>query len=199
MGERKGLGMTSASAFRYCPVCAAALVLHPDTDAGKVRLMCPDGHWTHWDNPVPVVAALVEIDGRFLLARNASWPEDWYGLIAGYLERDESPEEGIARELREETNLDAQRVELIGVYEFLRKNELLIVYYVRAQGEIRLSHELVDYRLLPAEALRPWPAGTGHGVADWLRRQGLPVQYVSYPGSTECIPTPPLSREKWLP
>jgi ribosomal protein S27AE len=64
------------SDFKFCPVCAASLVLRADEgEAGKVRLACPDGHWTHWDNPLPVLAALVEIDGKMLTARNAAWAE----------------------------------------------------------------------------------------------------------------------------
>ena len=51
--------------FRYCPVCATELVMRADSAAGadgdKARLACPDGHWMHWDNPVPVLAALVEL------------------------------------------------------------------------------------------------------------------------------------------
>lgn len=180
----------SDSVFRFCPVCAAPLVLRPDDDAGQLRQMCPDGHWTHWDNPLPVLAALVEVDGKFLMARNAGWPETWFGLIAGFMERGETPEQGIARELKEETNLDAELVELIGVYEFIRKNELIIVYYVRATGQLQLSAELVEHRWHDVTELRPWPAGTGHGVADWLRRRGLPVQYVAHPGSPESIPEP---------
>ena len=47
-------------------MCATPLVLRTDSEAGadgdKPRLACPDGHWTHWDNPLPVLAALVEQD-----------------------------------------------------------------------------------------------------------------------------------------
>jgi len=43
-------------------------------DSGeKERLRCPACGWTHWNNPTPVLAAIVEVDGRVLLARNALW------------------------------------------------------------------------------------------------------------------------------
>ncbi|MDB5824717.1 MAG: hypothetical protein JWR21_3421 [Herminiimonas sp.] len=167
--------------LRFCPVCAVPLVSRPDTDAGKLRLSCPDGHWTHWDNPLPVLAALVEVDGRILLARNAAWPEKTFALITGFMERDETPEQGIARELKEETNLDAVEIKLIGVYEFMRKNELIIAYHVKAQGEVRLSEELVEYRLVNPEKLRPWRAGTGYAMADWMRARGLEVEFLDWP------------------
>jgi NADH pyrophosphatase NudC (nudix superfamily) len=170
--------------YQYCPMCAALLVERADAgEGGKVRLACPDGHWTHWDNPLPVVAALVEVEGRILLARNAAWPHKAFGLITGFLERGETPEQGAARELKEETNLDADETTLIGVYEFIRKNELLLAYHVKASGEIRLSEELVDYRLVAPEKLRPWRTGTGSAMADWMRARGLPVEFIDWPSS----------------
>lgn len=168
---------------RYCPVCAAPLVERADAagGGGKIRLACPEGHWTHWDNPLPVVAALAEVDGRILLARNTAWPEKMFGLVTGFLERDETPEQGVARELKEETGLDADRIVLIGVYEFIRNNELIIAYHVRASGTISLCAELAEYRLIAPEKLRPWHAGTGYAVADWLRTRGLHATFIESP------------------
>lgn len=168
----------------FCPVCAATLIERADAgEGGKIRLACPEDHWTHWDNPLPVLAALVEVDGRILLARNAEWPEKTFALITGFMERGETPEQGVARELKEETNLDAIDIKLIGVYEFIRKNEVIIAYHVKASGEIRLSHELVECRLVAPEKLRPWRAGTGYAMADWMRARGLPVEFIDWPST----------------
>ncbi|PUA20183.1 NUDIX domain-containing protein [Glaciimonas sp. PCH181] len=170
------------SDFKFCPICAASLIMRADDgDTRKVRLTCPDGHWTHWDNPLPVLAALVEIDGKILLARNAAWQDNMFALITGFMERDETPEQGIARELKEETNLDADQITLIGVYEFMRKNELIIAYHIKASGTIQLSPELLEYRLLAPAKLRPWRAGTGYAVADWMRQRDLEVEFVDRP------------------
>ena len=167
------------TAFQFCPMCAAPLTARHE--GGRERVSCPTGHWTHWDNPLPVLAALVEVDGKMLLARNAAWPEKRFALITGFMERDETPEQGIAREIKEETNLDADAIALIGVYEFMRKNELIIAYHVKASGAIQLSEELVECRLIAPEKLRAWRAGTGHAIADWMRARGLPVEYVDLP------------------
>lgn len=170
-------------ALKFCPACATPLVLcTADGDGGKQRLACPDGHWTHWDNPLPVLAAVVEIDGHILLARNAAWSAGKFALITGFMERDETPEQGIAREVKEETDLDAGEIALIGVYEFMRKNELIIAYHVKASGTVRLSPELLEYKWVAAADLLPWRAGTGYALADWMRTRGLTVRFVDTPG-----------------
>ena len=76
----------------------------------------------------------------------------------------------------------AESIELLGVYEFMRKNELIIAYHVRASGTVSLSSELAAYKLVEPAQLRPWRAGTGLALAEWMRRRGLPVQFVERPG-----------------
>lgn len=171
--------------LRFCPVCAGLLTTVFDGE--RDRLGCPTGHWKHWDNPLPVLAALVEVEGRILLARNAAWAEKTFALITGFMERGETPEQGVARELKEETNLDAQEITLIGNYEFIRKNEVILAYHVKAVGEIRLSPELIEFRLVLPEKLRPWRAGTGHAMADWMTARGLSVEYTEWPTQPAAV------------
>ena len=106
---------------RFCTHCATPLAMIVQVeDSGDVeRLRCPACGWTHWNNPTPVLAAIVEIDGKVLLARNAAWPSKMFALITGFMEAGESPQSGIAREVKEETNLDVQSSTLVGSYEFL--------------------------------------------------------------------------------
>lgn len=122
----------------------------------------------HWDNPVPVVAAIVEHEGGVILARNKDWPEKMFGLITGFLEKAETPEAAVVREVKEELSLDAAGVHFVGLYPFERRNELIIAYHVPATGELRLNEELADYRRILPEKLRPWDFGTGLALRDWL-------------------------------
>jgi len=148
------------------------------------RGRCPACGWVHWDNPTPVVAALIEYRGKVLLARNRAWPEKMFALVTGFLERDETTLQAVAREVAEETALTTLSATLIGVYEFARKNELIIAYHVQAEGEVQLGEELVDYRLIEPARLRPWPLGTGLAMADWMRARGLPVEFLPFPQPT---------------
>ena len=162
--------------FRYCPNCAAPLAR--GTYGERSRDACAACGWVHWDNPTPVVAAVIEYEGRVLLARNRDWPEKMFALVTGFLERDESPAAAVLREVKEETDLDGEAARLIGVYEFARLNQVIIAYHVPARGTVRLGEELADYRLIEPARLRPWPQGTGQALADWMRARGLPVDFL---------------------
>jgi NAD+ diphosphatase len=169
--------------YRFCPMCAAGLQpLSALEDSGpKVRLRCPACGWTHWNNPTPVLAAVIELvdrDGRLLLARNAAWPGKSFGLITGFMEAGESPQAGIQREIAEETSLSVDSLQLIGVYEFQRMNQVIIAYHAVAHGEIMLSPELAEYRLFTPETVRCWRAGTGYALADWLTARGQSPTWV---------------------
>ena len=171
------------TAYRYCPVCATELesLVRLDDDSKKERLSCTSCGWTHWNNPVPVLAAIVEYEGRILLARNAAWSGRRFALITGFMEAGETPEEGIAREVMEETNLKVTELSLVGVYDFQRMNQILVVYHtLTAGGEIKLSPELAEYKLYKPEDIICWPAGTGHGVADWQRKRGIEPRYMDW-------------------
>ena len=83
--------MTAPVLPRYCPQCRAELALRvAEEDGGpKERLRCPNCDYVHWNNPTPVLAAVIECvdrDGAVLLARNAAWPGRFFGLVAGFLE-----------------------------------------------------------------------------------------------------------------
>ena len=174
---------------RFCPQCATPLAFLVQTeDSGpKARLRCPACGWTHWNNPTPVLAAVIECsdrDGQLLLARNAAWKGRLFGLITGFMEAGETPEEGIAREVAEETALQVDALALIGVYDFQRMNQLIVAYHAQAHGDIVLSPELAEYRLFTPGTVRCWRAGTGFALADWLRSRGHVPQFIELPPRT---------------
>jgi NADH pyrophosphatase NudC (nudix superfamily) len=160
---------------RFCLACGTALapIVAEEDGGAKTRLRCPACGWTHWNNPTPVLAAVVECtdrDGQILLARNAAWSGRMFALITGFMEAGETAEAGIAREVLEETALVAERVSLIGVYDFQRMNQVIIAFHVQARGEVRLSPELAEYKLF--------------APADWLRAQGHEPRFIEFPPRT---------------
>jgi NAD+ diphosphatase len=159
--------------LKYCPQCASELIKREL--GGRERLTCPDPYcgYTFWDNPTPVVAAIVEYEGDVVLTRNHGWPGGMWGIVAGFLERDESPEEGVLREVSEELGLDARIVSMLGVYPFFLRNQIIFAYHLEGGGELVIGEELAGVKLVPPGKLKPWGRGTGPAVRDWLIARGF--------------------------
>jgi NADH pyrophosphatase NudC (nudix superfamily) len=161
----------------FCPQCGQPL--HTANVNGRPRRRCATAGcgYVHWNNPVPVVAAIVEVDGGVILVRSQGWPEKMYGLITGFLEQGETPEAAVLREVREELGLNAAVAHFVGNYAFFQMNQLILAYHVPARGEITLGEELADFKRVPVERLKPWTLGTGPAVRDWLAaRRGQPSE-----------------------
>ena len=109
-----------------------------------------------------------------------------FGLVTGFMEAGESPQQGITREVAEETSLQVDALDLIGVYDFQRMNQVIIAYHALARGEIRLSPELAEYRLFAPADVRCWRAGTGYALADWLSARGHTPRWLEF-GNKENV------------
>lgn len=154
--------------MRYCPQCGTELESRTIDD--KPRKACPDEScgYVFWNNPTPIVAAIVEHEQDIILVQNKGWPSTWFGLVSGFLEAGESPEEGMLREVKEEVGLEGEITSFVGLYPFAKMNQLIVAYHVRATGTVELGDELESVKRVPVEKLKPWPFGTGLAVRDWL-------------------------------
>jgi len=164
--------MNPNSNFRFCPQCARPLSFALVGERDRICCDDPRCGFVHWDNPVPVVAAAVEHEGKIILARNVAWPRNFYALVTGFLESGESPEIGVQREVEEELGLEPLAANFIGLYDFFRKNQLLIAYHVPARGTVKLNEELDDWKHVAFDQVTYWPGGTGFALRDWLAAQG---------------------------
>ncbi len=162
--------------FPHCPQCTSPMSTDPVE--GYYHCTRMDCNFVQYLNPTPVVAAVVEYEHeQLVLAHNASWPEGWFGLITGFLERYEHPDQAIIREVKEELGLQAQASSLIGHYTFERMNQLIIAYHVKVSGTVVLNDELDAYRIIPYEKVQYWPSGTGFALRDHLQQRGFsPLQ-----------------------
>ena len=166
----------------FCPNCAAKLVEKHLKD--RNRIVCPDEScgYVHWNNPTPVVAAVVECGEDVVLVRSIGWPAGWFGLVTGFLEAGEDVVEGVKREVQEELGLEPLEVNYIGIYSFFRMNQVIIAYHVKvADGEIKLDEsELEAYKRVPITKIKPWPTGTGYALNDWLKSKGIEAEFVQF-------------------
>ncbi len=150
--------------FQFCPHCAGPL--HTQNN----RQMCANDScgYIHYDNPLPVVAAIVETPEGVVLAHNRSWPAKVFSVPTGFVEHQEDPQDAVVREVQEELGLSAQTSSLVGVYPFAQQNQIIIAYHLLANGTVVLGDELDEYKIVPVAKLRGWGFGTGLAVQAWL-------------------------------
>ena len=79
------------------------------------------------------VFAIIERDGYYLLAHRSDI--DWWNLPGGGLEYDETLEEGLAREVREETWSTIEIERIVGVYSKPRKREVVLTFLCHLSPE----------------------------------------------------------------
>jgi len=165
--------------YKHCPTCTSPLRI----DAlGYLECSSHSCKYIFYNNPTPVVAVIVEYGkNQVVLAHNKMWPPKFFGLITGFVEEYENPDFTVIREVKEELNLDAEIKEFVGHYTFKRMNQLIIAYHVEAIGEITLNDELDDYRIIPFEKVKTWPAGTGKALKYFLERKGYEPEEFSFP------------------
>lgn len=91
-------------AYKYCPECASPL--ENREFEGKTKRACTACSFVFWNNPLPVVAAVIGIgDGIVLVQRGVEPALGEWALPAGYDETDEDPADGAEREAGEESGL----------------------------------------------------------------------------------------------
>lgn len=158
---------------RFCGTCGGE---NKDGDDGNnefVRL-CPACGRMEYPRITPAVITLITNDeGKILLAHNKKFAPGLYSLIAGYTEAGESLEAAVARETREEVNIELCDIRYVTSQPWPFPNSLMAGFSARhASGEIKPDNIEIEH-------------------AGWFSRDNLPQ--LPGPGS--------LSRlliEKWL-
>ena len=115
-------------------------------------------------HPIPTVGALIyNPAGEVLMIRTDKWSNCW-GIPGGKIKFQESAEDALRREIKEETNLQVEQIhfvlvqDCIGSKEFYREAHFVLLNYTCiCSGEPRviLNNEAEKYQWLePGEALK---------------------------------------------
>ncbi len=118
-----------------CPGSGPRVEDVPDGD-DRLRLICPDCGFIHYENPKMVVGSVVRSGDRVLLCRRAIAPRlGYWTLPAGYLELNEAPHEGAMREAFEEAHARIEILSLLAVYSIPRLSQVQLIYRARLTDE----------------------------------------------------------------
>jgi ADP-ribose pyrophosphatase YjhB (NUDIX family) len=157
----------------------------------RERLTCPDCGFIAYENPKMVAGSVVSVGDRIMLCRRAIEPrKGFWTLPAGFLELQETPEEGARREAWEEARARIAIDALLAVYSVPRISQVQLIYRATlaepgfAAGpekpgsrSVRLGRHSLDRTRLPVGevgigrisgpagtgGLRAWGESTGHG------------------------------------
>mgnify|MGYP001602899748 CR=1 FL=1 len=119
--------------MKYCAQCGVELIL--GIESGRERPMCPRCGFIVYRNPVPVALVLATREDKLLLVHRLNPPlADYWTPSTGYVEIDESLEEGARREVKEETGCDVVIDKLLNVYSRANMGVMLVTFAARVVG-----------------------------------------------------------------
>ncbi len=122
--------MARESQIKFCPRCGTAVTVQERF--GKIRPVCPQCEWIHFDDPKVAAAVLLEQDGRVLLVRRVNEPyRGLWTLPAGFVDAGEDPARAAERECLEETGLSVRVKRVLDVVagrEHERGADFVIAY-----------------------------------------------------------------------
>lgn len=133
--------------LKACPFCAQGLFVVEI--GGKERLACNHCEFVHWDNPKPVTATLIPMDGGLVLVKRKFEPfvGDWC-LPGGFIEAVEHPAESAAREVLEETGLEVAVEQLLDATAPGRGINVVILFYLARPtgGELKAGDDASEVK-----------------------------------------------------
>ena len=143
---------------KYCSQCSQELVLQRID--GRSRPVCQGCGQISYLNPIPSVATILFQDGRILLVkRNIEPGYGKWGLPGGFIERDESPNDAVIREVFEETGLICQPINVIdtsGSFETIYGSIIVICYLAEIiSGTLRAGDDAEDVQFFELNSLPP--------------------------------------------
>lgn len=146
------------SAFNFCPHCGSPLVVK--RLFGADRPHCPSCGYTVFRDPKLAVGALILQDRQVLLVRRGVIPRrGFWAMPSGFVEYDEQPRSALAREVLEETGLEATIGRVLDVFPIAdpnKKGAFLLFEASIIGGALQAGDDAIEVRWFPLDKI-PWP------------------------------------------
>jgi ADP-ribose pyrophosphatase YjhB (NUDIX family) len=143
--------------YNFCPRCGKPLAVKHLY--GSDRPWCPSCGYIVFRDPKLSVGGLIVQDGRVLLVRRGVIPRrGFWAMPSGFVEYDEQPRRALAREIREETGLEAiigDVLEALPMADPHKKGVFLLFAGRVIGGELQAGDDVTEARWFPLDAI-PW-------------------------------------------
>lgn len=128
--------------MKYCSECGEKLILKKDGIDGLVPF-CPTCGQFRYPMSNMAVSAIIMQDDQILLIKQ--YGQDRNILVAGYINYQESAEEALKREIKEEVGLDVVSYEFNQSRYYEKSNTLMLNFVVRTKGEVIINEEIDSF------------------------------------------------------
>jgi ADP-ribose pyrophosphatase YjhB (NUDIX family) len=143
--------------MKYCSVCSTKVMFGNVEGEHMPRFHCPNCKTIHYENPKIIVGCLPIWEDKIMLCKRSIEPQ--YGLWnipGGFMENNESVEQGAAREMYEETHGRVRIVGLHAVFNVLPVNQVHLHFLAEMEDlNYEITPESSEIRLF-TEGEIPW-------------------------------------------
>lgn len=102
---------------------------------------------------VSTAAIITNADGKVLLLDHAFRPYSGWGLPGGFVTHSESPEDAIRREIREETGIELDELNMLRVRTLARHIEILFTARATSEGSVLSPREILELGWFDIESM----------------------------------------------
>ncbi|WPP52809.1 NUDIX hydrolase [Catalinimonas niigatensis] len=144
--------------MNYCSNCGSnQLVFEIPEGDNRARYMCQQCNTIHYQNPKLVVGCLPVYEDKILICRRAIAPcYGLWNLPAGYLENEETVEEGAIRETWEEANTQVEVIKLHCIYNLPHINQVYLHFLAKLKNPyFSCGSESLEVKLFEEKDI-PW-------------------------------------------
>jgi len=142
--------------MKFCPECGQPVQVKVPEGDHLPRHVCSACAAIHYHNPKIVVGCVPEHEGRILICRRAIEPRlGFWTIPAGFMENDETLQQGAARESREEALAEVEIGSMLAVVHVLHARQVHVMFRARlttpefGAGEESLEVTLCDPGEIP--------------------------------------------------